>query len=165
VINSRDITERKMAEGRLAQREEVFRLAADAVDGVIYEWDMASGFVHRSRGVLEVLGLEPGDLEPTISAWCERVHPLDFEAAKKAVNLGLLSGRGWTTTYRIRDARGRYRCILERGLIQRNAAGDPVRAIGCCVDVSEIKRSRTCWRRPSRRPRPAAGSTASSRAS
>jgi PAS domain S-box-containing protein len=140
VINSRDITERKMAEGRLAQREEVFRLAADAVDGVIYEWDMASGFVHRSRGVLEVLGLEPGDLEPTISAWCERVHPLDFEAAKKAVNLGLLSGRGWTTTYRIRDARGRYRCILERGLIQRNAAGDPVRAIGCCVDVSEIKR-------------------------
>jgi PAS domain S-box-containing protein len=29
---------------------------------------------------------------------------------------------------------------LERGLIQRNAGGDPVRAIGCCVDVSEIKR-------------------------
>ena len=30
--------------------------------------------------------------------------------------------------------------MLERGLIQRNATGDPVRAIGCCVDVSEIKR-------------------------
>ena len=30
--------------------------------------------------------------------------------------------------------------MLERGLIQRNAGGDPVRAIGCCVDVSEIKR-------------------------
>ena len=30
--------------------------------------------------------------------------------------------------------------MLERGLIQRNANGDPVRAIGCCVDVSEIKR-------------------------
>ncbi len=33
VINSRDITERKTAECLLAQREEVFRLAADAVDG------------------------------------------------------------------------------------------------------------------------------------
>src|SRR6267142_3159446 len=32
VINSRDITERKLAEGLLAQREDVFRLAADAVD-------------------------------------------------------------------------------------------------------------------------------------
>jgi PAS domain S-box-containing protein len=140
VINSRDITERKLAEGRLAQREEVFRLAADAVNGVIYEWDVASGYVHRSRGVLEVLGLEPGDLEPTIDAWSERVHPCDFESARKTISLGLLNGCGWTATYRIRDVRGRYRSILERGLIQRNAGGDPVRAIGCCLDVSEIKR-------------------------
>jgi PAS domain S-box-containing protein len=140
VVNSRDITERKTAECRLAQREEVFRLAADAVDGVIYEWDVATGFVHRSRGVLEVLGLEPEDLEPTAEAWYERVHPRDFEALKKAATVGLLSGRGWTITYRIRDVRGRYRSILERSLIQRNADGDPVRAIGCCVDVSEIKR-------------------------
>jgi len=140
VINSRDITERKLAESRLAQREEIFRLAADAVDGIIYEWDVARGLVHRSRGVLEVLGLEPEDLEPSIAAWRERIHPRDFEAANKAINLGLLNGRGWTTTYRIRDVRGRYRSILERGVIQRNARGDPARAIGCCVDVSEIKR-------------------------
>jgi PAS domain S-box-containing protein len=140
VVNSRDITERKIAEGRLSQREEVFRLAADAVDGVIYEWDVATGFVHRSRGVLEVLGLEPDDLEPTAKAWWERVHPRDFEALQKAAHLGLLSGRGWTITYRIRDVRGRYRSILERSLVQRNSSGDAVRAIGCCVDVSEIKR-------------------------
>jgi two-component system, NarL family, sensor histidine kinase UhpB len=138
VINSRDFTERKTAQSRLAQREEVFRLAADAVNGVICEWDVASGFVHRSRGVLEVLGLEPEDLEPTLDAWCARVHPSDFESAKKVVNLALLNGRGWTTTYRIRDVRGRYRSLLERGLIQRNASGDPVRAICCCVDVSPI---------------------------
>ena len=140
VINSRDITERKAAEGRLAQREAVFRLAADAVNGVIWEWDVVRGFVHRSRGVLEVLGLEPHELEPTFDAWCDRIHPSDFTAVKKAINLGLLNGRGWTTTYRIRDVRGRYRSILDRGLIQRDAGGDPVRAIGCCVDVSEIKR-------------------------
>jgi PAS domain S-box-containing protein len=140
VINSRDVTESKAAESRLAQREEVFRLAADAVDGVIYEWDVVRGFVHRSRGLLEVLGLEPEDMEPSIAAWCERVHPRDFEAANRAVNLGLSSGRGWTTTYRIRNVRGRYRSILERGVVQRNASGDAVRAIGCCVDVSEIKR-------------------------
>ncbi|MEP6884889.1 MAG: PAS domain-containing protein [Gammaproteobacteria bacterium] len=140
MINSGDMTERRLAESRLAQREELFRLAADAMDGVIYEWDVARGFVHRSRGVLELLGLGSDDLEPTISAWYARIHPKDFEVAKKAVNLGLLTGRGWTTTYRIRDTRGRYRSMLERGLIQRSAGGDPVRAICCCVDVSEIKR-------------------------
>jgi PAS domain S-box-containing protein len=140
VINSRDFTERKRAESQLAQREELFRLAADAVNGIICEWDVASGHVHRSRGVLEVLGLESEDVEPSIDAWTARVHPRDFESAKKALNLALLNGRGWTVTYRVRDVRGRYRSVIERGLIQRNASGDPVRAICCCVDVSEINR-------------------------
>jgi two-component system, LuxR family, sensor kinase FixL len=140
VINSRDITERKRAETKLAQREEVFRLAADAVDGVIFEWDVVRGIVHRSRGVQEVLGIPPEDFESSIDAWFERIHPRDFAATKKTIGVALISGRGWTTTYRIRDAKGRYKSILERGLIQRNTTGDPVRAIGCCVDVSEIKR-------------------------
>ena len=140
VINSRDITERKQAEFKLAQREEVFRLAADAVDGVIFEWDIMRGVVHRSRGVLEVLGMVPEDLESSADAWYERIHPRDFARAKHAVGLALIEGRGWTTSYRIRDAKGVYKSILERGLIQRNTTGDPVRAIGCCVDVSEIKR-------------------------
>ncbi|HEY2530952.1 MAG TPA: PAS domain-containing protein [Xanthobacteraceae bacterium] len=140
VINSRDITERKQAEFRLAQREEVFRLAADAVDGIIFEWDIAKGIVHRSRGVQEVLGIIPEELESSADAWLDRIHPRDFGAAKKAMSAALLNGRGWATQYRIRDAKGGYKSILDRALVQRNAAGDPVRAIGCCVDVSEIKR-------------------------
>jgi PAS domain S-box-containing protein len=140
VINSRDITERKHAEFRLAQREEVFRLAAEAVDGVIFEWDVARDVVHRSRAVQEVLGIAADDLEASTAAWLERIHPRDFIAAKKAMSVGLISGRGWTTAYRIRDAKGRYKSILDRALVQRNAAGDPVRVIGCCVDVSEIQR-------------------------
>jgi PAS domain S-box-containing protein len=140
VINSRDITERKQAEFRLAQREEVFRLAADAVDGVIFEWDIVKGVVHRSRGVQEVLDIAPDDLESGVDAWFERIHPRDFAASKRTISMALLNGRGWTTTYRIRDAKGRYKSILDRALVQRNAAGDPVRAIGCSVDISEIKR-------------------------
>jgi len=139
VVNSRDITERKEAEFKLAQREEIFRLAADAVGGVIFEWDIPRGIVHRSRGVKEVLGLGPEDLESSNNAWQERIHPRDHAVAQRIVALGLLRGRGYTVTYRIRDARGVYKSILERTLIQRNEAGDPVRAIGCGVDVSEIK--------------------------
>ena len=140
VATSRDITERKQAEIQLAQREEVFRLAADAVEGVIFEWDLTRGIVHRSRGLLEILGIEPEDLAPVVDAWRERIHPGDVDGVTRQIGLALIEGRGWTVTYRIRDARGRYRSMLERGLIQRNSAGDPMRAIGCCVDVSEIKR-------------------------
>jgi len=40
----------------------------------------------------------------------------------------------------MRDARGRYRSMLERGFIQRDARGDPVKAIGSTVDISEVRR-------------------------
>lgn len=139
-ISSHNIDERKGAETELAQREEISRLAAEAVDGIIFEWDLVRGFVYRSRGVREILGIEPDDLSPAVDSWRERIHPRDLDAATRQIGLALIQGRGWASTYRIRDARGRYRSMLERGLILRNAQGDPVRAIGCCVDVSEIKR-------------------------
>ncbi len=139
VVSSRDITERKQTEYQLARREEVFRLAADAVNGIIFEWDLARGVVHRSRGVQEVLGMAPDDLSAA-GAWAARIHPQDDPGYNHKISAALQSGSGWTTTYRIRDARGSYRSMLERGLIQRGADGNAVRAIGCCVDVSEIKR-------------------------
>ncbi len=140
VINSRDVTERRQVEHQLEQREEVFRLAADAFQGVVFEWDLLHGTVTRSRGAGEILGIEPEELAPASDAWTERIHPGDLAVYRKELGLALINGRGWNTTYRIRDARGRYRSMLERGHIQRTSNGDPVRAIGCCVDVSEIKR-------------------------
>src|SRR5882757_4527659 len=139
VVNGRDITERKEAEYTLAQREEVFRLAADAVSGIIFEWDLREGVVHRSRGVQEVLGMDPRDLQAE-GAWSARIHPQDAASYASKVAAALDGARGWTTTYRIRDAQGHYRSLLERGLIQRGTEGGPLRAIGCAVDVSEIRR-------------------------
>jgi PAS domain S-box-containing protein len=139
VVNGRDITERKKAEYTLAQREEVFRLATDAVSGIIFEWDLREGVVHRSRGVQEVLGLNPHDLQPQ-GSWSARIHPHDAATYEAKIAAALGSGRGWTATYRIRDADGQYRSLLERALIQRGGDGGAARAIGCAVDVSEIRR-------------------------
>ena len=42
------------------------------------------GVVHRSRGVREILGIEPEDLAPVVDAWRERIHPRDLETATEA---------------------------------------------------------------------------------
>ena len=139
VVNGRDITERKEVESTLAQREEMFRLATEAVNGIIFEWDLRAGVVHRSRAIKDVLGIEPRELQLE-GAWSARVHPQDIAGYEAKIAAAMENGRGWTSTYRIRDAQGNYRSLLERGLIQRGAAGVPVRAIGCAVDVSEIRR-------------------------
>jgi len=139
VLTARDITERKEAEYTLAQREEVFRLATDAVSGIIFEWDLREGVVHRSRGVQEVLGIDPQVLQVE-GAWSALIHPQDSAGYESRVAAAVKSGRGWTATYRIRDAHNDYRSLLERGLIQRGSDGAALRAIGCAVDVSEIRR-------------------------
>ena len=138
VCDCRDITERKLAELRVAQRDEVLRLASDDVHGIVFEWDLRLGVVHRSRGVYDVLGLEPKEVEAE-GAWSARIHPQDSREYEDTVAEALRSRQGWTAAYRIRNTRGRYRSVIERGLVQRSSSGEPLRAIGCCVDVSEIK--------------------------
>jgi PAS domain S-box-containing protein len=139
LIGARDLTDRKLAEARLRESDDVFKLAAEAVNGTIFEWDLVRGGVRRFRGVAGGSGSE---LEELVSrdAWSERIHPQDRAAYESQMMGAMASGRGWTANYRIRTSRGQYRHILERGLLQRNPNGDPVRAIGCAVDVSDIAR-------------------------
>ena len=139
VQDSRDITERKHAEQRVEKRDAGLRLASNALHGIVFEWDFGSGIVHRSREVCDVLGLEPKELEVE-GAWSARIHPEDSPDYEEKVAEALRSRQGWTVAYRIRHTLGCYRSVMERALVQRSPSGEPLRAIGCCVDVSEIKR-------------------------
>jgi PAS domain S-box-containing protein len=139
VVSARDLTDRKMSQARLREGDDVFRLAAEAVNGTIFEWDLVRGGVRRFRGVDDVPGTEADEPESR-EAWSARIHPQDRSAYESKMIAALGTGRGWTANYRIRNARGNYRSVLERGLVQRSPGGDPVRAIGCAVDVSDISR-------------------------
>ena len=139
VVSARDLTDRQLTEARPRDGDDVFRLAAEAVNGTVFEWDLILGGVRRFRGVDEVPGVEPDESESR-EAWSARIHPQDRSAYESTINSALGEGRGWTANYRIRNERGNYRSIVERGLVQRSPGGDPVRAIGCAVDVSDMSR-------------------------
>ena len=117
-----------------------FKIAAEAVNGIIFEWDLVAGQITRTRGVREVTGLDPAALRPEPEAWFERMHPGDAKVARAQMAAGLESCSGWTTRYRFRDAAGAYRAMLERSVVKCDAGGTAVRAVGCVVDVSEFDR-------------------------
>ena len=71
VVSARDLTDWKMSQARLRDGDDVFRLAAEAVNGTIFEWDLVRGGVRRSRGVDDVPGAEPDDSESR-EAWSAR---------------------------------------------------------------------------------------------
>ena len=135
-----DISRQKTAEAALRRSEERFRLAAEAVDGIVYEIDIRSGQVARSGRLLHRLGY--GDsLANDIGAWVDLLHPDDrARALGRHAALANEEGRDTAQTeYRLRDAFGEYHQVLDRVLIMRNAAGEPERMVGCTLDISALK--------------------------
>ena len=136
-----DITSLKLAEARLRASEERFRVAADAVSGLIYEGDVASGMITSSGAIGEVLGFGQEAVRTHIDWWLERIHPDDVErfVAERLRNddhRRIVSSR-----YRIRHADGHYVDMLDRAVRVRDDSGDIVRVIGCALDVSREGRA------------------------
>lgn len=144
-----DVHERQLAEQALRASEQRFRLAADAVNGIIYEYDVRTGRVERTRGLAEVVGFEPDEVPPTTDWWWERIHPEDRTAieARCAVN----TSERTMTEYRVQHRDGRWLHVQDRAVVLRDAAGEPLRIVGCTIDASDQKVAEEALRQADRR--------------
>lgn len=136
-----DVSAMHLAEEALRLSEERFRLAAEAVDGIVYEIDVRAGTVTSTGRLLQRLGY--GDLTAiTRDAWAELLHPDDRVGAIERYE-ALLRARAGTTEaeYRVRDTHGNYRYLLDRMLIRGDAGGEPERVVGCAVDITSQKQA------------------------
>lgn len=134
-----DITEERAARERLAAREaQLDRVVAASTDGFV-EWDPGTGLVDRSARTLQLVGLEPGQVAPTVEAWFELLHPDDAPSLKDALR-ELAEGARTTLfrEYRMRHADGSWRWLLLRAR-RRQTGPTPDRFIvsGTVSDVTE----------------------------
>ena len=130
-------TEREQLK-RLAERER-FQLAAEAVNGIIYEYDITTGHVERQRGLYEVLGYRADEVPPTAAWWWEQIHPDDHEPLQK--RLLEFAGNSLTSVYRVRHQDGRWLHVEDRAVLLRGDDGQLLKMIGCTVDVTARKRA------------------------
>ena len=137
----RDVTTARRAEIALRGTEERFRLAADAVNGIIYEWDLRTNYIERTRGLYEVLGYRPEEVPPTADWWRDQVHPDDL-AGERQVHDTKITPDGTTIAhYRVRHKDGRWLHVEDRSVVMRDASGQPIKTIGCTLDVTERMRT------------------------
>ncbi|MBF0094061.1 MAG: diguanylate cyclase [Alphaproteobacteria bacterium] len=130
------------AERRLAENEERWRLALQAVGDGVWDWTPPTGRMVFSDGWCRMLGHEAGDVAETDREWRDRIHPEDRAAVTGALDAHL---RGETPDFRCEHrllcrAEG-YRWFLGRGVtVHRAADGSPARVIGTLSDVTERRR-------------------------
>jgi len=123
---------------RLRENEERFRIAAEAVNGIIYEYDLRSGHVKRMRGLYEVAGFRPEEVPPTVDWWQDRMHPDDRRAARERSERAGPS-RTVASEYRVRHADGRWIHLEDRAVVISGDDGRPAKLVGCAVDVTAQK--------------------------
>jgi PAS domain S-box-containing protein len=131
----RDITESKEAEERLRVSEERLRLAFLATGDALWDWNTLTGYVWRNQVLAEMAG-ETGRPAEDFAWWADRLHPEDRPRVLAALETALNEASSFSYEYRFRGAQGRYRHILDRGCLIRDAAGRVVRAVGVMTDIT-----------------------------
>jgi PAS domain S-box-containing protein len=166
-----DITERKSAELELAsyrsrletlvaQRtedlansEERFRLAMQATNDGLWDYNAISRKVYFNPTYASMLGYAAADLGDDIeTVFSDLLHPDDRVSILKHIFEEFNRSGHHETEFRLRAKDGRYRWILGRGqVVERSASGAPLRTIGTHVDITERKQAEQQLRESERR--------------
>lgn len=124
---------------RLAASEERFRLATEATNGIVYDWDRITGLTWRSTKMVEIVGYRPEETPTANDWWRSLIHPDDLKTADPTLIADDTPLR--SVEYRVRHKDGHYLWVWDTARIVRGPAGQAVRVIGCTVSVNERKQA------------------------
>ena len=136
-----EITARVEAQERLRASEERLKLTLEASGDGMWDWDIERGVETYSDSFLALYGFSAQDIAADPGLLDARTHPDDIEPMRRAREEHF-AGRSprYVNEHRIRCQDGRWKWILSRGLvIQRDAAGRPLRMVGTHTDLTASK--------------------------
>jgi PAS domain S-box-containing protein len=140
----RDGTEQAALVERLRVCEERLLLAAEAGQGVVFDWDLRADKIERSPALAELLGFRPDEADPTHPWWVSRIHPHDLSSFSATVGRvrDERSGRHYSVEYRVRHKDGTYRWIESRAVALRDGRGEAYRLVGTHADTTDRRRAK-----------------------
>jgi PAS domain S-box-containing protein len=138
---NRDITESTMARDALLKSEERFRIAAELVSDLIYEWDIRDRRMEWFGNVAERLGYEMGEFQRTVEFWEQALHPSDLNRVIAAIERHLATGEPLHEEYRIRRKDGELAYWTDSRRALRGGNGASHRWIGVISDITRRKQA------------------------
>ena len=137
----RDVTEKRERERELRELSERLQLAVEGADVGVWDWNVRTDEVRFDERWAAMLGHEADEIDFDLSAWEDRVHPEDVGDAWDAIEAHFAGETDlYQADFRMRTKSGDWKWIRDRGrVVERTDDGEPLRAVGIHIDVTEEK--------------------------
>ncbi|WP_295400193.1 PAS domain-containing protein [uncultured Thiocystis sp.] len=148
LIAHEEITARMLAQLALQASEQQLQWVLEAANDGFWDWDMIGGEVLFSDRWAEMLGYAPGEIEPTVQGWAQRMHPDDLPRCETALQAHLFGETArYECEHRLLTRDGEWRWMLGRSkIIARDAQGQPLRMVGTITDITDRRRAEEALR-------------------
>ena len=117
------------------------RLAMESSKSTGWDWDLRTGQNIWFGDLETTFGIEADSYLPGDQEFYERVHPDDRERVSKALADAMQNQKPYAAEFRVVRSNGTIRWITDRGKFYYAANGNPERALGIGVDVTERKQA------------------------
>lgn len=143
-----ELNERKRAEDALKSSETRYRLASRATKDVIWDLDMVKDLHVWNENVQSLFGYTPDEAGSDREWWYKHIHPTDHERVRSGLNAFYESSDTiWSDEYRFLRRDGSVAYITDRGYVERDVNGKPLRMIGAMSDITARKHAEDQIRR------------------
>lgn len=150
---SLDIDAQKRAERELLSSEARLETAVWGAGMGLWEHDFRCDDTRWYSDWCDRLDLDPCEGQDHTRRWDANIHAEDVtESARRFRDHVAGKADYYDAEYRIRDRKGRWRWLFERGrVVARDAAGSALRMVGVCMDIEERKEAELEYIRSQRR--------------
>ncbi|WP_207491804.1 PAS domain-containing sensor histidine kinase [Aridibaculum aurantiacum] len=138
-----DVTRQRILELELQAANEELKIKAEISEHAeviantgSYEWNFHTNQMKYSDNLYRILGVNPGEIEPSLEFFLGVVHPGDRQFIQDQINARRATGTILTSNYRILLPNGKTRYINSRHHKITNSKGDDI-LIGTVRDITD----------------------------
>ena len=117
------------------------RLAMESSKSTGWDWNLMTGQNIWFGDLETIFGIEADTYLPGDQEFYQRVHPDDRERVSKALADAMQNRKPYAAEFRVMRPDGTIRWVTDRGKFYYAANGNPERALGIGVDVTERKQA------------------------
>src|SRR5215475_10859003 len=133
-----DITELVNKDHALRESEERMRVAAEAVNLGIWEWDLSKDEIWATNARRALLGW-PASGKIALEDFLCKLDPDDRDRVRHTIEDAVHKGEDFDSEYRLILPDGIVRWMSTRGSLQFDNAGKPARLLGISIDITARK--------------------------